>query len=97
MELHNKPANDVENKFVINEERAYFLPCQDRAEAPQFIEILGEIFDLDGPAYEEVDQKLSEGKIILGYYDPSSEEVDVHLPLEINDHVQNRLREVFDV
>ena len=96
MELHNKPINDVENKFVITEDRAYFLPCEDRVEAPQFIEILGEIFDLDGPEYEEVDQKLSGRRITLGYYDPSKG-IEVHLPLEPNDYVQKRIEEVFDV
>ena len=95
MELHNKPVEDVENKFVITEERAYFLPCQDRAEAPPFIEILGEIFDLVSPKYEEVDRKLSEGRITLGYFDPSTKEIDVHLPLEPNDYVQKRIYEVF--
>ena len=94
MELQNQPMNQVENKFVITEDRSYFLPCQDRAEAPQFIEILGVIINLDSPEYEEVDQKLSEGKIILGYYDPSKE-IDVHLPLEPNDYVQKRIYEVF--
>ena len=97
MELHNKSIDDAQNKFVITEERAYFLPCQDRSEAPQFIEVLGKIFDLDGPEYEEVDQKLSEGRIILGYYDPSSEVIEVHLPLEPNDYVQQKVNEVFGV
>ena len=96
MELQNQPVENIENKFVITEERVYFLPCQDRAETPQFIEILGDTFNLDGPEYEEVEEKLSEGRIILGYYDPSTEEIDVHLPLEPNDYVQKRINEVFD-
>lgn len=96
MELQNKPIEQVENKFVITEDSAYFLPCQDRSEAPHFIEILGEIFDLDGPEYEEVDQKLSEGRIILGYFDASTEEINVRVPLGIDGYVQNRIKEVFD-
>ena len=97
MELHNKPMKQVENKFVITEERAYFPPCEDRDEAPRFIEILEEIFDLDGPEYEEVEEKLSEGRIILGYYEPSSGGIEIHLPLESNDYVEKRIKEIFDV
>ena len=98
MELHNKPVEDVENKFVITEERAYFLPCEDRTEVAQFIEILREIYYLDDSrVFEEVDGKIDLGRIILGYYDPSTQEIDVHVPLEINEYVEKRLKEVFDV
>ncbi len=97
MELHDKPVEHIENKFVVTEDKAYFLPYQDWSEVPKFIEILGQVFDLDGQEHEEVEGQLSEGKIILGYYDPSTKEVDVHVPLEPNDYVENRIKEVFGV
>lgn len=98
MELHNQPVEHVENKFVITEDRVYFLQCKDRVEAPRFIEILGEIFDLDDTkTFEVVNGQLSGGKIILGYYDPSTKEIDIHVPLESNDYVEKRIKEVFGV
>ncbi len=60
------------------------------------IEILGEIFDLeDATVHEEVDNKLLEGRMILGYYDPSSKEVVIHTPLETSEYVEKRLKEIF--
>ena len=98
MELHERPVEHVENKFMITVDRAYFLPCLDKAEAPQLIEILGEVFDLEDPEIShELEEKLSEGRIVLGYYDPSAEEIEIHLPLEANEFVEKRLEEVFDV
>ncbi len=65
---------------------------------PQFIEILGKIFNLDDSnVLKEVEEKLSERKIILGYYDLSTKKIDVHVPLEPNDYVENRIKVVFDV
>lgn len=64
--------------------------------APQFIEILGKILNLDDSnVLKEIEEKLSEGKIILGYYDPPTKEIDVHILLEPNDYVKKRLKEVF--
>ena len=40
MELHDRPIEHIENKFVITEDRAYFLPYLDREEAPWLMEIL---------------------------------------------------------
>lgn len=60
------------------------------------IDILREIFDLDNPdVLREVDGKIFVGRIILGYYDPSTKEVIVSTPLEPDEYVQNRIREVF--
>ncbi len=93
MELHDKL---VENKFVITEDRAYFLPYLNREEAPWFMEILGEVFDLDDPAIsQEVEERISEGKIIMGYYDPLIEKVEIHVPLETSEYVEKRIKEVF--
>lgn len=96
MELHDRPLEHAENEFVITENGAYFPPYLNRVEAPRFIEILGEIFDLDDPEiYREVDGKLFGGRIILGYYDPSNKEVIITTPLETSTHVEKRIREVF--
>ena len=96
MELHDKPIEQVENKFVITEEKVYFLPCSNREETPWFTEIVKEIFDLDDPEVSRrVEERVSQGKIIMGYYDPSTEEIEVHLPLEPNDYIKNRINVVF--
>ncbi len=103
MELHDKPVEQVKNKFVITEDRAYFLPYSNREETPWFTEILKEIFDLDNPEVSRnVEERISEEKIIMGYYDPSSEQVEVHVPLETSEYVEKRIiekriREIFDV
>jgi hypothetical protein len=53
------------------------------------IEILGEVFNLDGPkVHEEVDDKLLEGRIIPGYYDAFNKEIAVHTPLETSEYVE---------
>lgn len=89
--LESKPLDDHDNKFVITEDEAYFVPLVD---APQFVEILSEIFDLDDPSvFKDVEERLSEGRIILGRY--SSKKILVDNPLEPNEYVQKRIREVF--
>ena len=98
MELHDKPVEHIENKFVITEDKAYFLPYSNKEEAPWFTEILGEIFDLDDhEVSSNVEERLSEGKILMGYYDPLTERVEIHVPLETSEYVEKRIREVFDV
>ena len=95
MDLHNRPVDHAENKFVITDDRAYFLPYLNKAEAPPFIEILREIFDLDdSEIYREVDGKLFGGRIILGFYDPSHKEIIVHTSLETNEYGEKRIEEV---
>ncbi len=82
MELHDGPIKHIESKFVITEERAYFVPYLSKEYAPKMIEILGEIFDLDdSEIYREVDGKLFGGRIVLGYFDPSNKEIIIHTPL----------------
>lgn len=96
MELHDRPIEHIENKFVITEDRTYFLPCSNREETPWFTEILKEVFDLDDPkVFREVEERISEGKTIMGYYRPSNEQVQVHVPLETSEYVEKRVREVF--
>ena len=94
--LQPKPVDDHENRFVITEDGAYFLPYLNRDDAPAMIEILGEVFDLDDPEiFREVDDKLDEGSIILGDYRPSTEEIIIHTPLETSNYVEKRIGEVF--
>jgi len=94
--LYDRPVEGHPNKFVITEGAAYFVPCPNNS--PAMIEILGEVFDLDDPEiFREVDDKLDEGRIILGDYYPSNKEISVHTPLETSEYVQRRLKEVFDV
>ena len=94
MELHDRPIEHIENKFVITEDRTYFLPCSNREETPWFTEILKEIFD-DPEVSRRVEERMVERKIIMGYYDPSNEQVQVHVPLETSEYVKKRIREVF--
>jgi hypothetical protein len=94
MELHERPLDHVESKFVITEDRAYFVPCLNNT--PTMAEILQEILDLDDPqVFVDVDGKLFGGKIIFGYYEPSTKEVVIHTPLETSEYVENRIKDVF--
>lgn len=96
MKLHVRPSEHTQNKFVLSEDEAYFLPYVNEAEAPSFIQILRQIFDLDDPeVFREVDGKLFGGKIILGYYSPSTKEVIISTPLESSEYVEKRIKEVF--
>ncbi len=65
--------------------------------SPAFLQsALGEIFDLDdSKVHEEFDDKLLEGRKILGYYDPSNKEIAVHTPLETSEYVEKRLKQIF--
>lgn len=94
MQIYGQLVEGYENKFVITEDEAYFVPYL--KDAPKMIEILREIFDLSDPeVLGEVDGKIFGGRIILGYYDPSTKEVILSTPLEPNEYVQRRIREVF--
>ena len=96
LKLYEQPVDGYENKFVITEDEAYFVPYPNRMEAPQFIDILGEIFDLDdSEIYREVDGKLFGGRIILGYYDHFNREIIIQTPLETSEYVVMRIGEVF--
>jgi hypothetical protein len=81
---------------VITEDRAYFVPYRREIVWPNMKDILIEIFDLDdAEVYEVVEGRFSEGKVIVGSYFPSTEEMIIHTPLERSEYVQKRIKEVF--
>ena len=94
MKLSDQPVEGHETKFVITEDAAYFVPSLHTP--PTMEEILQEIFDLNDPqVFGDVDGKLFGGRIILGYYEPSTKEVVIHTPLETSEYVEKRIEEVF--
>ena len=85
-----------DNKFVIAEQRAYFVPYHRVLCFPPLRDILWEIFDLDDPeVYREVEGRFAEGRIIVGDYFPGSREIIVQFPKESDDYVEKRIKEVF--
>ncbi len=86
----------VTHKFVLTEREAFLLACDEEGRYPDFSQMLGTIFDLDDPeVFEGVDGSLSEGRIVLGYWNPAARDVDIHIPLEVTFLMGTRLREVF--
>ena len=95
MELHDHPVSGQKNKFVVTEEEAYFLPVLPD-DAPRFVDILVEVFDLDNPeAVKVLDEKFDSGKLILGYLEADGE-LDLHVPSNRSEYVNKRLKEVLD-
>jgi hypothetical protein len=85
-----------DNRFVLTEDRAYFVPYCRELCWPSMRDILGEIFDLDDPeVFREVRGRLAVGRIIVGDYFSKTTEVVVEVPLKINEFVEKRIREVF--
>jgi hypothetical protein len=85
-----------DNRFVITEDRAYFVPHRWELDWPIIRNILGEIFDLEDPeVFGDVRGRLAVGRIIVGDYFPSTEEVIIQVPLGTSDYVNRRLKEVF--
>lgn len=97
--LYRAPLAGRENKFVITENEAWFLAYEDNANAPRLSEILAWMLRInlsDGEAVAEVDTKLEDGRILLGYVSREGNEVSVHLPPDSRDaSVYRRLEEVF--
>ena len=63
---------------------------------PPTKDILGEIFDLKNPeVYREVEDRFSEGRIIIGDYFPKTEEIVIQVPLKTSEYVEKRIKEVF--
>ena len=85
-----------ENKFVITEDRAYFVAYRREIDWPIMRDIIGTIFDLDDPeVYRDVEDRFSEGKVIVGYYYPKTRHVTIIFPEEWGGYVERRIEEVF--
>ena len=97
MSLSRHPiAYYVDNKFVLTENRAYFVPYRSELDWPPVRNVLGEIFNLDDPeVFGEVRARLAVGRIIVGDYFPKTEEVVIQVPLDISGYVTRRIKEVF--
>ena len=97
MKLFERPlAYYFENKFVITEVKAYFVPYKREFNWPLMKDILMEIFDLDDPeVYREVEGRFSEGKIIVEYYYPKTGHITIIFPKEKSGYVQRKIEEVF--
>lgn len=96
--LYEGPLYHCENKFVITEDCAYFVPVIRTLDGPSMVDILGCIFDLeDEEVMREVDGELFGGRLILGYFDPSTKEVIVHSHGDTSDYLVKRIKDVFGV
>jgi hypothetical protein len=97
MKLFERPlAYYRENKFVITVDRAYFVPYRREIDWPIMRDILGQIIDLDDPAvYRDVEDRFSEGRIIVGYFYPKIGHITIIFPEKRDGYVQRRINEVF--
>ncbi len=94
MQLHDHPVSGQKNKFVVTEEDAYFVPVASGEDAPRFVDILAEVFDLEDPeVVKALDEEDDNGKLILGYWEEDGG-LDIHVPLEQSEYVNKRLQEV---
>ena len=97
--LHEVPLPGKENKFVITETEAWFVPFEDNSSAPLLAEILVLVLHIDladEEAVAEVGAKLEDGRILLGYISGEGRDISVHLlPGSHDVAVRSRLREVF--
>jgi len=90
VELHNRPVPGQKNKFVVTEEEAYFFPVVS-GDVPSFADILTEVFDLEDPEVVTGRKKTMAGSSWATEADGG---LDIHVPLEQNDYVNERLKEV---
>ncbi len=74
------------------------MPFEDNTSAPPLVEILVQVLRID-LADEEVDARLEDGRILLGYYaSREGRDISVHSLPESHDvpvPVRKRLKEVF--
>ncbi len=95
-DVHSEPPEDGQIKFIITEDDAFFVSYEgDEVAFPDFVAILGAVFDLDdGEVLKSLEKRMDDGLLILGYHDPAQKEVDIHAPLERTEYVEKRLAEV---
>ncbi|MEJ7841283.1 MAG: hypothetical protein WKF95_05885 [Rubrobacter sp.] len=97
MKLYEQPVLNAHNKFVITEDKAWFLPLEDNGAAPTLYEVLATVADLSDPTiFDSYEQKLEAGLVMLDYVDKETREVSIHLPDKpISNIMKKRLDEVF--
>lgn len=97
LKLFERPvAYYHENRFVLTEDKAWFVPYRRELDWPPAIDILADIFDLDDPdVHESVDNMLFDELIVIGYYFPSSGKMIVRVSLESSEYARSRIGEVF--
>ncbi len=97
MKLFERPVVYYhENRFVLTEDGAWFVPYRRELDWPTARNIVVEIFDLDDPdIHNSVDNMLDSGSLIIGSYFSSSGEVIVQVPLEPSGCTRSRIEEVF--
>ncbi len=97
LRLHEEPIADRHNKFVINEEGDWFLPFEDHANTPPLAEILIGVLRIDPSDEEgvaEVDARLQDERVLLGYVSGEVRNISVHSLPDSHDVVRRRLMEV---
>ena len=98
LKLFDEPIESCENKFIITEDEAYFVPFIKTHNKPGTIDILAHVFDLEDPeVYADVSGRLIGGRIIRGHYDPSTKEVVILGPTEPSAYLHRRIKDVFGV
>ncbi len=95
-DIHNEPPKDGQSKFLITEDAAFFVFYEgDEAAPPDFVAILGAVFDLDEEeVFKSLEKKMDDGLLILFCGGIVVAEVDIHAPLERTEYVEKRLAEV---
>lgn len=97
--LQEVPIPGRQNKFVITENEVWFLPIEDNVSATLLAEILVQVLRIDlsdEEAVAEVDAKLEDGRILLGYVSREGRGIFAHsLPGSHNVSARRRLKEIF--
>ncbi len=97
--LREVPFPGRKTKFMITDDEAWFLAFEDDASVPPLVEILVRVLDIDladEGVVSEVDAKLEDGRILLGYVSEDGKDVSVRsLPERHDLPVRKRLTEVF--
>ena len=96
LKLFNEPLESSENKFIITEDAAYFVPFIKALNRPGTIDILAHAFDLEDPdVFNDVSERLLTGYVIRGHYDPSTGQVAIMGASEPSAYLDRRIEDVF--
>lgn len=97
MLLLNEPPKTRESRFVITEDEAYFYPVAEGKNTPSTMDILAQLFDLNDPeVVNDVCNKLVNGEIVKGHYDPSIRQFEILGPVEPSADMWERIVDVFE-